>query len=291
MKPLLFLLVPVALLLAYGVGVLFWAAVSQIRAWDFFRHRDDSPPGLGLVGWLRFYQETLAGAYKLLWWSVRAAFQAGIRQPSGPKTGRTVLCIHGLFMNSSCMWGIRRHLESIGRPTRGVFMGLPLPTPMAYVGPLTRVMRELAEECREEGFDIVAHSIGGVMIREVLHRQPELAQGIRRVVTLGSPHHGTAVLRWIKHGPIYKMLSLDSRYLRELDDLQVLAPQTDTTTVGSQHDLVVYPVETCHLDGARPVTLETISHLGLMTEKRILIEIEAGLAVPPPRLESSGSMR
>ena len=157
-------------------------------------------------------------------------------------------------------------------------MGVPLPTPMSYVRPLARAMKELGKEFPDEGFDIVAHSIGGVMVREVLRRYPELAGKVHRIVTLGSPHHGTASVRWIKFGPIYSMLSLRSAYLRELGDLRSLAPQTRVATVGSLHDLVVYPIETCHLDGADQVTLETISHLGLLTQEQVLHEIERALA-------------
>ena len=281
MKPLLLLLIPIALLVAFGGGVLFWATVSQIRFLSYFKGKDRRPPALGFAGWISFHKRTLEGAYTLLWWSFRAAFQTRLRQPPEPITGRPVLCVHGLFLNSTCMWGIRRRLERVGRPTRAVFMGTPLPTPLSYAKPLAKVMRRLAEQFPEEGFDIVAHSIGGVMIREVLRRHPDLAGSVHRIVTLGSPHHGTAVVRWIKFGPIYKMLALGSPYLQELGDFRTLAPRSAATTVGTLHDLVVYPYETCHLEGAHQVTLDRISHLGLMTEEGALDQVQNALAAPP----------
>lgn len=176
------------------------------------------------------------------------------------------------------MWGIRRRLERLGRPTLAVFMGIPFPTPLVYVGPLTRIMRELADRFPDEGFDLVAHSIGGVMIREVLRRNPDLADKVHRIVTLGSPHHGTAAVRWIRRGAIHRMLALGSDYLRQLADFRSLAAHADVTTVASQHDLVVYPVETSHLAGTRQVTLEEVSHLGLMTDPRALDEIAGALS-------------
>jgi pimeloyl-ACP methyl ester carboxylesterase len=161
-------------------------------------------------------------------------------------------------------------------------MRTPLPTPLAYAKPLARVMRRLAAQFPDDGFDIVAHSIGGVMTREVLRQEPDLAGSVHRIVTLGSPHHGTAVVRWIKFGPIYKMLAPDSDYLDSLGTFQDLAPSAIVTTVGSLHDLVVYPDRTCHLEGTRRVTLERISHLGLMTEARAFEEIETALEMAPP---------
>ncbi len=73
------------------------------------------------------------------------------------------------------------------------------------------------------------------------------------------------------------MLALDSDYLRNLEDFRILAPQAVTTTVGSLRDLVVYPIETCHLRGGRQVTLDTTSHLGLLTQRRVLSEVERAL--------------
>jgi len=277
MRTLLLLLIPVALLLAFGGGVLFWAAFSQIRFLSYFRHQEKRPPALGLRGWLALYWQTLVGGYKLLWWVFRAAFHAGLRQPAGETTGRPVLCVHGLFLNSTCMWGIRRRLEGMGRPTRGVFMGAPLPSPMSYARPLARVMKELAASFPEEGFDVVAHSLGGIMTREVLRRHPELADSVHSIVTLGSPHHGTAVLRWLRHGPIYKMLARDSEYMENLGDFRTLAPASRVTTVAAHHDLVVYPLATAHLAGARQVTLSGVNHLGLTTDSRSFDEVAEAL--------------
>jgi len=242
---------------------------------------------LGVAGWLTFYWHTLTGAYLLLWWAFRAAFQTGLRQPQGTVTGRPVLCVHGLFLNGTSMWGIRRRLERLGRPTRGVFMGVPIPSPMVYAEPLTRVMRELGDRFPNEGFDVVTHSIGGVMTREVLSRNPDLAKKVQRIVTLGSPHHGTAALRWIKFGPIYRMLALNSDYLRDLADFKTLAPHAQASTVATRHDLVVYPVETSHLAGTHQVTLSGINHLGLMTDAKAMQVITEALT--PEHRSSSGS--
>lgn len=274
-------LISLALLTAFAATVLFWACFSQLRFLSYFRNREDRPPPLGFAGWMEFYCRTLKGAFVLLWWTFRAAFRSGLRQPKGVVTGRPVLCVHGLFLNDTTLWGIRQRLQSLGRPTRAIFMGLPFPSPMAYVEPLTRAMREMADRFPDEGFEIVAHSIGGVMTREVLTRHPDLAPSVHRIVTLGSPHHGTAVVRWIRFGPIHRLLALGSPYLEQLADFRSLAPQADATTLATQHDLVVYPVETSHLDGARPVTLNEISHLGLLTDRRALDEIERAFSPMP----------
>ena len=280
MKTFVLLLIPVAFPLVFAGTVLFWAGFSQLRFLSYFRDQEERPPALGLSGWIAFYWRTLRGAFVLLWWTFRGGVQAGFHHPKGTVTGRPVLCVHGLFLNATTLWGIRRRLEHLGRPTRAVFMGLPIPTPMVYVGPLTRVMRELAARFPERGFDIVAHSIGGVMIREVLSRNPDLTSSVHRIVTLGSPHHGTAVVRWLRFGPIYNMLALDSDYLEGLADFRTLAPQAAVTTLATLHDLVVYPARVSYLEGASRVTLNKISHLGLLTETLAIDEIERAFSDP-----------
>lgn len=259
-------------------SVVFWTAFSHLRFLIFHRSEGKKPVPLGIRGWLVFYLRTLRGACLLLWWFFRAAFRGSLRLPPGEHRGRPVLCVHGLFLNSTCMWGIRRALERRGHPTRGVFMGAPIPTPLAYADPLSKVMIEMAGRSAEGGFDVVAHSIGGVMVREVLRRQPELAGRVRQIVTLGSPHHGTAVLRWMRFGAIYRLLRRDSDYLRRLPDFRTLSPRTAVTTIATQHDLVVYPTSTAHLTGAQHITLSGVSHLGLMTEPGVMTLVEKALA-------------
>jgi triacylglycerol lipase len=280
MNILFLLLIPVALLLAFAGTVLFWASFSQLRFLSYFRNHEPRPPDLGLSGWIAFYWRTLKGAFVLLGWTLRGAFRSRLQQPDGPVRGRSILCVHGLFLNDTTLWGIRKRLHGIGRPTRAIFMGLPFPSPMAYVGPLTRAMQEMADRSPDEGFEIVAHSIGGVMTREVLRRNPHLAPSIHRVVTLGSPHHGTAAARWLRFGPIYRMLGLGSEYLQGLPDFRTLAPRAAVTTLATQHDLVVYPVTVSHLEGAHPVTLNKVSHLGLLTESPALDEIQRAFSQP-----------
>lgn len=266
----LYLLAPIAAVALFCLGVFFWTALSHFKFVLFHRRESGGPPPMGRGEWVRFYLHTLQGAFLLLWWSIRGIGLAGYRSPRVPETGRPVLCVHGIFMNSTCMWGIRRALADAGRGTRAISLGVPLPTPLAYAGPLTRVMEQMASDFPESGYDVVAHSLGGVMLREVLRRRPELAARLKRVVTLGSPHHGTAFARWMRFGPLYRMLNRHSTYLAKLPTFAQLAPDVSATTVATTHDLVVYPTSMAHLEGARQITLDRISHLGLMVQPEVM---------------------
>lgn len=279
MNPLLLLLIPPLVALLISGWILFWTALTHLRWAHFFRRAGEEPPALDSGGWPRFYLRTLGAALEILWWGLLHLFQDGLRRPSGETTGPPVICVHGFHMTGSCMWGIRRRLENRGRPTRSVFLGSPYQSAEVYAKPLARVMRDLRSQFRGQGLDIVAHSMGGLITRKVLADDPELAASARRIVTLGSPHHGTGLLSLIRFGPVYQMMSLESEFIRQLPDFRQSAPGAVVTTVATEQDLIVYPVSTCFLPGSRQITFKGFGHLGLLTEPEVCDLITE--ALPP----------
>lgn len=261
-----------ALVVIAGLFLYFVVSTTvfvHFRFHRFHRRHALAYPPLGAAGWAGFYVRAVTNAVRLWWWWVRARFADGLRVPGERRGQRPVLCVHGFHMDGTAMWGHRRTLEAEGRATRAVSLGLPYRSAGVYARKLARVLRELYARFPGEDVDVVAHSMGGVILRLVLAREPSLAPRIRRIVTLGSPHHGTAVLRWIRFGPVYRLMSRGSSFLDALPAFATVAPEAEVTTIASAHDLIVYPVETGHLPGARQVTLERVGHLDLLTKASI----------------------
>lgn len=248
--------------------VIFWTAVSHYRHSAFLRRRGRTMPPLGFAGWVRYYLHTLGSSALLVAWALRATFADGLRLPAEVR-GAPVLCVHGFHLAGYAMWGIRRTLERRGRPTRAVFLGLPYRSPQVYARSLTRALAALEAARPGEPVDVVAHSMGGLVLRLALAGEPELAARVRRIVTLGTPHHGTALLRWIRSGPVYRMMGFGVPFLESLPPFSDSVPWAEVTTIATAHDLVVFPVETAHLAGARQITLERVGHLGLVTARRV----------------------
>ena len=270
MELLVVLSLALALLALVALGwVVLWLAFTHRRFHNFHRREGRSYPPLGVSGWVVFYARTVGSILCLGAWMIRAWRADGLRVPAGEVTGGPVLCVHGFHLGSTSQWGHRQSLEARGRPTRAVFLGPPYRSHDVYARSLLRTFRALREERPGEPIDVVAHSMGGLIVRLVLSREPELAAGIRRIVTLGTPHHGTALLRWFRSGPVYRMMSRESEFLRELPDFAASAPQAEVLTVATAHDQVVYPVETAHLPGAEQVTLEGVGHVGMLTERAV----------------------
>jgi triacylglycerol lipase len=218
-------------------------------------------------------------------WHLRARFADGPRRPRGEITGRPVLLVHGFTQNGTNWWGLRRRLERAGRPTVAVSLGRPFRTVAAHSAALVARLRALAGEA-PDGVDVVAHSMGGIVLRHVLAEHPDLAPVVRRVVTLGSPHGGTAGARLAP--PSWRVdfaqLAWGSPYLRALPALARVAPHAEITTVAATADLIVYPIATCHERGARRVDLPGLGHAGLLTRAEAHAAVLQALGAEPARL-------
>jgi pimeloyl-ACP methyl ester carboxylesterase len=124
-----------------------------------------------------------------------------------------------------------------------------------------------------DGFDVVCHSMGGVLLRRLLVDHPDLAPHVRTVVTLGSPHAGTAAIRILP--PIAELADLrpGSAWIAALPD----AP-SGWITVAGEDDAVVYPQHTAHLPQSRRVDLAGIGHLGLLVRQDVHAAVLAALS-------------
>jgi pimeloyl-ACP methyl ester carboxylesterase len=285
------ILAAVVALAAVGwlLTVILWTVLAHVRFQAFHRREGTSYPSLGPGGWVRFYVRTVVSAGSLIGWWVRSALGGSPGGAGGgglPAAGGVVLCVHGFHLGASSLWGMRRFLERRGRRTAGVFLGLPYRSPDVYAKALERRMAQLLEASAGTRLDVVAHSMGGLVLRQALAESPRLAARLRRVVTLGTPHHGTGLLRRFRFGPVYRMMSRGAPYLEKLPAFADTAPGAEVTTLASRHDLVVYPVETAHLDRAERITLDGIGHLGLLTEREVQELVAARLAAPVPRVSA-----
>ncbi len=245
-------------------------ALYSNRRYEAYHRREGIPLELRPFGEALRYDLRLLGAIVVAgWWLVRAAGRDGLWRPRGAPSGPPVLCVHGFLMTGTCMWGLRRELLSRGRPSRAVFLGWPHRSIEDYAPPLERVMREMLDVFSGERLDIVAHSMGGLVLRALLARHPDLGRRLRRIVTLGTPHFGTAASAgvWGASGIEVRQMAPGAPFLATLPDFRATAPGADVVTLAARRDLVVFPHPTAHLPGADPINLAGVSHLGLLTNR------------------------
>jgi triacylglycerol lipase len=141
--------------------------------------------------------------------------------------------------------------------------------------------------------DVVGYSAGGVATRLWI-RDDGGAAIVRRVVTLGSPHHGTqlATLGSLVGGNVCptacEQLAPNSQLLTDLNSGDETPAGPTFVSIWSTNDQVVVPPDSAHLVGALNMTVQsvcanaTVSHSQLPTNHLVENMVAAELAAGPP---------
>jgi pimeloyl-ACP methyl ester carboxylesterase len=232
-------------------------------AW-IFRSERSPAQRLGLLGTLRL----LAGEWRAMladnFWYL--PFDALAVRPDPPleRGGpMPVLLVHG-YLSSRGYWGpLVRWLEA-----RGVG-GLRVPNFTSAFSNIERLADELHEQVERiaagsghERVVLVCHSMGGLAAR--LYLKERGAGRIARLVTLASPHHGTAlaVLGIGEHG---RQMRRGSAFLAALEAAEgARPPEVPAVSIYSVHDNLVAPQDTSRLPWARNVAVAGVGHVALI---------------------------
>jgi triacylglycerol esterase/lipase EstA (alpha/beta hydrolase family) len=148
------------------------------------------------------------------------------------------------------------------------------------------------ERTGAESVDVVGYSAGGVVAR-LWVRDYGGDEVARRVVTLGSPHHGTSVAKLAAQVPglctgACEELSPDSDLLRALNAGDETPDGPRFISVWTSADELVTPPESSQLDGALNLSVQSLcpgsqlTHRELPADRVVLdtIVLELGVALP-----------
>jgi triacylglycerol lipase len=194
--------------------------------------------------------------------------------------GTPILLVHGVVDNRSVFAVLQRGLRR-----RGFGRVIAL-----NYSPLTEDVREVAARirdtaeavCMDTGYDrihVVGHSMGGLAARYYAQRLGGDAR-VHTVVTLGAPHGGTRLGRYVPH-PVARQLRPDSDLVRELAEP---APGCRTRFVAfwSDHDEMVVPHAAARIDHpdlrAVNVLVEGVGHISLPIDGRVVRDVCTALA-------------
>ena len=139
----------------------------------------------------------------------------------------------------------------------------------------------LARSTGRDKIDVVAHSLGGLATRHYIKFRGG-DKRIRRLVTLGTPHHGIGYAlpgRWIK---VAQLLSPHSSFLNRLNRPEEVHGEVEYTCIWSTKDYTqILPVASGRLRGAFNYRINGTSHAGMLSDQRLLPAIKAGLTRLP----------
>jgi predicted alpha/beta hydrolase family esterase len=178
-----------------------------------------------------------------------------------------LLLLHGVLCNHAVWRGLGRRLAAAGFA--------PIVTPdFEPLGAGIEVYRACAERellalhgrCRAP-VAIVAHSMGGLVARSLLATLgPRVISG---VVTVASPHHGTALARCLPLAAARQMRP-DSKWLEALNSAGNDHLPVPFTCIHGRDDNLVVPAQSAVLRGAESRELRGLGHFGLLRSRRAL---------------------
>ncbi|RYY91713.1 MAG: alpha/beta fold hydrolase, partial [Comamonadaceae bacterium] len=114
---------------------------------------------------------------------------------------------------------------------------------------------------------LVCHSMGGLAARAWLRRRGDRA-AVAHVVTIGTPHRGTALARWSR-APNGRQMRVQGSWLRELADAEADAAGLYTCW-WSNCDNIVMPPSTATLPGADNRLVPGLAHVDLAFHPAVL---------------------
>jgi len=218
--------------------------------------------------WWPFLFECVLLPVALLCWAFGELIPRSRRwDGDGTGSGNVVALVHELSTSPVTMRLLARRLAACGwRPVIVEFSseGADLYAKASDVG------AALARLCQDHGvtrIDVVAHGVGGLLVRAAA-RFDGAGGLLGNVVTLGTPHQGTALASLIT-GPRFAQLRPGSPFLQRLAAGDDVPGHARVTAIASSFDAVVFPLESAYYPGAFNITVDGVGHLALLVSSRV----------------------
>lgn len=267
----------VALVLAIVIVLL----VRMIITANNFRlaaRMGSAPPDehkLDLFGRLRLFLDEYSSTMLTTSWNM-LRHRERMHIASNPR-GTPVLLIHGYGANG----GFWAHLSDMLEHERISHTTVNLEPMTAsiddYAAQVERAVQALRKATGAHKVAIVGHSMGGLVARAWLRRHG--ASDVARVITLGTPHHGTG-LASMGVGSNARQMQLSCEWLQQLEAFD-REQRGLFTSIYSYHDNIIAPQTSCHLPGAKNIPFGGIGHVALGRHPAILQRVVAEILSIP----------
>ena len=190
------------------------------------------------------------------------------RDPEGPATRTPVLLVHGFFSNRGYFGALVRALDADGY--RAVYTGnfsATFATIERFAAELAQRIEEVCAATAQPRVILVCHSMGGLAAREYCRVHGPAR--VDRLVTIASPHHGTALATFGLGANAREMLPA-SAFLQKLAAFEGdRGPGVPALSIYSRHDNLVAPQETSRLPWARNLALVGVGHVGILSSPQL----------------------
>jgi pimeloyl-ACP methyl ester carboxylesterase len=213
-----------------------------------------------------------------MWW---APFRINAQPdflPAQPTGQRGVVLIHGYVCNRAIWMPWFPRLRQEGHAYVAVSLE-PIFTSIDNYVPAIEAAVQAVTLATGLPPVLVCHSMGGLVARAWLRSDPHLslqnAARIHRIITIGTPHHGTWLGRWNSAyaTPNAVQMAQNSPWLQALETAEMQhLPQgyAPFTCFYSHCDNIVFPLETATLAGADNRHVPGVAHVAMAVDDGVI---------------------
>lgn len=259
--------------------VLVRLAISANNFWLSARSASATPQEhqIGLRAALYLFREEFVASMRFSSWIMpRAVPCLRVHDDSALAP---VLLVHGYGCNSG-YWAHLTPLLDAARISHATLDLAPVTASIDdYVPLVEEGVRALLAATGAAQVVIVAHSMGGLVARAWM-RFAGLDR-VARVITLGTPHHGTSMASF-GIGINALQMRRDGPWLRALASAENAATRALITSIYTHHDNIVAPQTSSELDGARNLAFSGVGHVALGANRGILAAVMRELTREQP---------
>lgn len=227
-------------------------------------NRRDATPAAGRWALLRAWLlEALTCTWVFGWLQPFAHRQQPDWLPPTPTGQRGVVLVHGFLCNRGVWLPWLPELRARGHAYVALTLEPAFGSVDDYVAAIDTAMRQVQAATGLPPV-LVGHSMGGLAARAWLRTlaQPP-AQRVHRILTLGTPHHGTWPARF-SHTTNGMQMRLNSPWLQALAASEGAAQRALFSCWYSDCDNIVYPTRSATLDGADNHLLQGLGHVHMV---------------------------
>jgi triacylglycerol esterase/lipase EstA (alpha/beta hydrolase family) len=232
---------------------------------------------------LRLFGEEFAASMLQSSWSMPRAAPRQVIYPGS--TAPPVLMLHGYGCNCG-YWSALTPLLDAARISHATVDLEPVTGDIdGYVPAVQQAAEALCAAAGAPLLTIVAHSMGGLVARAWLRAHG--AARVARVITLGTPHHGTSLAGFGVGRNAAQMRRAggnagshtragdgqDNPWLADLAAGESVDTRALITSIYSHHDNIVSPQTSSFLEGARNIDFGGVGHVALGRNRRVLARV------------------
>ena len=184
---------------------------------------------------------------------------------------RTVVFVHGLHGNRANFYPLQAWLRLRGHRRQ---LGFNLRSGPSIESMAVALKNTLDAQVKGGRIDLVGHSLGGLIARVYVqalggHRR------VDRLVTIGTPHHGSHAAWWAPTRFV-RQLAPGGPFLTWLNDLP-WPEEVQITSLSAGADHLVLPRESAHHPRGPWQRFEDLGHTGLLLAPSVLRSVEEAL--------------